>query len=482
MSKQEYFVDIHCHASYKAFNSGHPEPTESIWNSIQHNSADKGIVRLIRQQSQFVLKESQSDFTSLMNGKVRVVMVSLTPIEKGFLSWRRVSNMLLGNNSNEVIELLTGFSLPKIKYMVKAPDYYFSELVNEYNYIKNNQGKSPDGKRAYKIVNNYTELKDVVKNHPDTLAVIMSIEGGHLLGCGTEVSEKYSEKKLKEKLSENIQAIKNWEHPPFSLNLAHHFWNQLTGHARSFKGPVWALINQDKGVDKGLTEAGRHVIRELLSRKNGKRIIIDSKHLSIAARKEYYGFIRNYNYINPDDKIPVICSHTGMNGYKDMDSSIKLKDNNTKSRNQYLQKFSLNISAEEIRIIHESEGIIGLIMDKLVLGGGLAQQKIDKAASPAKKKKEQMKLFWTNIFQVVMAVKSVTAWDIISIGSDYDGAITHFDSYPKSEHMPFLKRDLTDFLEETNFKKELWYDYTPRQLTNKIFRKNAMAFYKKHFI
>ena len=62
------------------------------------------------------------------------------------------------------------------------------------------------------------------------------------------------------------------------------------------KPPVNALLNQNRGMDKGLTELGRHVLRELLSRENGKRIIIDTKHMSVQSRKEYYGFVRNYNY------------------------------------------------------------------------------------------------------------------------------------------------------------------------------------------
>ncbi len=481
MSSTSISVDIHCHSSYKAYNSGHPNPKASLWDRIEHNCVDKGMIRLVRRQSQAILKESQSDYSALMAGNVRVAMVSITPVEMGFLNWRNLTSLVVGKGGYEVIEMITGFSLEKIMHLVKSKNYYFKELVKEYEFLRDGQGASPCGQHKSKIVNNYGELQQVLDNEPDTLAIIMSIEGGHLLGCGTPVSEELSTEELKELLTKNIKKVKSWEHPPFSINLAHHFWNQLSGHSKSFKGAVGALVNQNKGLDKGLTEAGRHALRELLSRENGNRIIIDTKHMSIQARKEYYGFVRNYNYLNPDDKIPVICSHTGMNGYKDLDSSMRIKDSNGKSKKQYLQKFSLNISNEEIRIIHESGGLVGTIMDKLVLGGGLAQNRIDKAKDPEKKKKELVRLVWSNIFQIPKAVGNKAGWDSIAIGSDFDGAITHLDAYPNAAAFPELKVDMVRYLEETEYHRELWFGYKPKKLVEKIFTTNALSFYERYF-
>jgi hypothetical protein len=50
------------------------------------------------------------------------------------------------------------------------------------------------------------------------------------------------------------------------------------------------------------------VLRSLLSRENGKRILIDTKHMSLTARKEYYEFVRNYNAINPNDMIRLFAA------------------------------------------------------------------------------------------------------------------------------------------------------------------------------
>jgi len=241
------------------------------------------------------------------------------------------------------------------------------------------------------------------------------------------------------------------------------------------------LINQKKGLNTGITELGRHVLRELLGRHNGKRIYIDTKHMSVQSRKEYFGFVRNYNVINPNDKIPVLSSHTGANGYKDLDSSLKIFDHNRKSRKTYLNKRSLNISHEEIRVIHESEGILGIMLDKGNLGGGLKIKELTEMKPGQKKTDGFSKLIWSNIFEVTKAVKDKSAWDIVGLGTDYDGGISHVDNYLNAESLTKLKYDLTSYLDKTNFHKEMWYGYTPEELTDKIFRINSMNFYKKHF-
>lgn len=481
MSENDFIIDIHCHPNLKAFNSGHPNPTKNLWERIYHKIDRNGFAKQIDKLSKKVLKASQSNLDELVAGDVRVINISLYPIEKGFLHLRNVPKFLIGGNRIDIMqEVVTGYDIKKLAYLRKTYNYY-DDLLEEYEYIKNSQGKSPDGKHTFVIANNYKELKAALQKK-NTIVAIMSIEGAHVFGTGSPDVEKLNEEDHKLLLSKHIQKVKNWEHPPFTINLAHHFWNQLSGHSTSFKPPINTLINQNKGKDKGITPLGWHVIRELLSKKNGKRILIDTKHMSVAARKEYYAFIQNYNFVNPEDRIPVVCSHTAVNGFQTLDSSIKQNDVAAKAKNHRFYRWSINTSNEEIQLIHESQGLIGLMLDKGNLGGVNTVQKITAIQDVIKQKEEFCKLFWDNAFQIVKAVGDKSGWDIIALGSDFDGSITHLDPYETSSKLPEFKTDLIEFLEMNDYQKELWYKYKPERLVHKILQENAMNFYEKFFV
>ena len=75
-----------------------------------------------------------------------------------------------------------------------------------------------------------------------------------------------------------------------------------------------------------------------------------------------------------------------------------------KARKSRLYKWSINISDEEARIIHDSEGLIGLMMDKGNLGGLDLIKSISEMEDSEKKRREFAQLFLDNAFQLVKAV------------------------------------------------------------------------------
>lgn len=473
-------IDIHCHPNLKSFNSGHPIPQKNIWDKIHHNINSK-LAQSANDLSKHVLKESQCNLDALSAGNVRVFQISLYPVERGFLHIRNVPKILVGKRRINVFhEVVTGFSPDSITYLKKNYNY-FKDLIREYEYIKSQQGKSPDGHNEFVLVNNYKELEASLKKK-NTLIGIITIEGAHVLGTGAPDTHTIPKDTLKEQLSANIKTIKEWETPPFMMNLSHHFWNHLAGHSKSFKSPINSIVNQNKGKNRGITDLGWHVIRELLSKSNGKRIIIDTKHMSIASRKEYYAFIHNYNHLNPNDKIPVVISHAFANGYKTLDSSIKEADLMSKAKKSRLFKWSINVSDEEAKIVHYSEGLIGLMLDKGNLGGTDVIEEILKMEDLQKQREEFVRLFWDNIFQFIRAIGEKTAWNILALGTDYDGSINHINLYPSAADLQTLQNDLINFLESKNYQSELWYGYTPKELVEKIMHGNALAFYKKFFV
>lgn len=473
-------IDLHCHPNLKSFNSGYPTPAVNMWENIEHK-IDSKLAKDLDEITKPVWKASQTNLYSLAAGDVRVFQLSLYPLERGFLNLRNVPNILFGKRRVNVLhEVLTGYHIDAIEHQKKNVDY-FKELNAEYEYVKKQQGKSPNKKYEFVLVNNYKELETALKQ-PNTLIGIVTIEGAHVLGTGTEAADKLSKEEMITMLTQNIEALKKWEFPPFVINLSHHFWNHLAGHAKSFKRPVNSFLNQNKGKNKGITDAGWHVIRELLSTQNGKRILIDTKHMSALARKEYYAFVSNHNYLNPKSKIPVISSHSCANGFKTIDSSIQKPDLIVKTRTSKLFKWSINISDEEANVIHGSEGLIGLMMDKGNLGGIDYVLEITNEKDALKQRKLFARLFMRNAFQLVKAVGKKSAWNMIAFGSDFDGSISHMDPYPTAKELPFLQQDILDLLQNDNYYNDWWFDYTPQEIVDKIFYKNAMDFYKKYFV
>lgn len=481
MNNQHFIADLHCHPQIKAFNSGHPTPAKNMWEKIFHKTDHNRFAERITATSKNVLKESQCNLYTLAEANVRVFTISLYPIEKGFLNIRNVPRLLIGKIKLDIMhEVITGFDSKRISYLKKSPDY-FTDLVDEYNYVRQSTGPSPDGQYQFEIATNYTQLQKLLKQE-NTIIGVMSIEGAHSLGSVGNDIENLSLEEQKEIMSERIRQLKQWEYPPFTINLAHHFWNGLSGHARSFKLPTSALLNQNKGIDKGITPLGWHVVRELLSRHNGKRILVDVKHMSALARREYYNFLENYNHLHPDDKIPVIFSHAGINGFSTLESSVREADRPAKTRHHRLYKWSINASNDECRFIHESGGLIGIMMDKGNLGGIRTIRETTAVENSEQQRREYCRIFWDNCLQAVKAIGHERAWEVLSLGSDYEGTITHMDPYEGSGKLPLFFSDLQTYLEDTGYHKELWFDHSPSALVNMIKYQNAMQFYKQYFV
>src|ERR1051325_8187866 len=98
MLNGNFFTDLHCHPNLKSFNSGYPQPTKTMWDHIEHPCADNGLTRLFRRKSNSILKESQCNLYQLARGGVRVAQVSMYPPEKGFVTFRKVPEMIFGED------------------------------------------------------------------------------------------------------------------------------------------------------------------------------------------------------------------------------------------------------------------------------------------------------------------------------------------------------------------------------------------------
>ncbi|MEM6270001.1 MAG: membrane dipeptidase [Bacteroidota bacterium] len=480
MITEDFFVDIHAHPTLRAYNTPFRHGRRNLWEPTENDSFNTTISRWARLKTKEIAKSSQANLLNCAAGKIRVVFDSLYPVEKGFLNFRKLPSAVMGRaKADQVLRTVTGIDAHQLKAL-RQNNNYFEELCAQYAFLTKGQGGSPDGKYRYCLVANWAELETVTREDPDCIAVVVTVEGAHCFNAGIPQDADAPPTKRKD-VVENVNIIKSWDFAPFFINLSHHFYNELAGHSRSFKPPIFQAYNQKPGLDTGITDLGWSVVHEMLARDNGRRILIDIKHMSTRSRQEFYRFVESYNRLNPQDKIPVICSHTGVNEFSTFKDSRRKADRKRKGRGSYFHNWTINLSDEEIRFIHQTGGLIGVMLDKGLLGSPEVLQQIREMESTQQIRQAFVELIVNNIFQVVHAIGDRSAWDVLAVGTDYDGLITHVDIYPDASALPELKTDLLDYLTRTRFRKELWFGYTPEEIVRKIMQTNALAFLRKHF-
>jgi microsomal dipeptidase-like Zn-dependent dipeptidase len=473
MPKKDYTVDIHCHTSLRALNTS----SANNWENTTNPEGETAIGRWARLKTHEMTKQSQSNYNASVEGGVRVIIDALHSLEKGWYDFRLMPSLLMKKaRRNEVLQVVSGITAHRLKEVI-GRDNYFVELEESYKFLEYNQGVNRLNGWNYQLVENYDQLLRVLERE-QTIAVLVCIEGGHCLGVSSPLMLKKSQEYLSKVVVRNIHKVKEWKYPPIYLTLNHFFWNQLAGHAKSLKPPVSLLYSQNKGMNLGITDLGWIVIEELLTRSNGKRIHIDVKHMSAVSRKQYYAYVRRNNKINVNDKIPVLSSHTGVSGLNTLDDMINYKTDSE----AYFNDWSLNMCSEDLHMIHDSGGFFGLILDKAVLGHSHLLNDIKNTKDPVERKKKYIKLIWDTLFHVVEVIGKKSAWNIMVLGSDYDGMICHIEFYETISSIPDLKKSMITYLCKYQYRKDLWYGYKPESLVMKVFQTNAMRFLKTHFI
>ncbi len=477
---RDFFVDIHAHPTLRAYNTVVTEGQRNIWEKTHNPTFDTPLGRWARMKSREIAKHSQANFYNYAEGNVRIVFDALYPFEKGFLNLRKLPTAMLGRQGSDLLlQTITGFDPHQINALRKNHNY-FQELLGQYAFLAKGQGLSPDGRYSYQLAGNYAEAKAITDSDPNKIAVVVTIEGAHALNCGLPtVKGKPATSEFE--LLQNIGTIKAWKAAPLFINLAHHFYNELCGHTRSMKQGMYQTVNQKQGIGEGITALGWKVIHELLAADNGRRVLIDTKHMSLKARKEYYKMLESNNRLNSNSRVPIVCSHTGISAHKTFKASGRKRDKTRKMRKTNFNNWSINISDEEIKIIAASGGMIGIMVDKGMLGSNHRIAAIADIEENLGRKDALLELVAQNIFQTVHAVGNKSGWDLLALGTDYDGMITHLDMYHEAATLPDFRSDLVDFLKRTRYSQELWHGYEPEEMVQKVMQTNALSFLEKHF-
>lgn len=502
------YADIHLHSTLRPFAEWTVNPNANeakiTYQKLPSENCPNGRTKTY----------IQSDFTSLRQGGVKVAFTAMYPIEQGWFDLLEALGIddedkmqtLLDSHQkdtsnkdleytelqkslstfgiaskliDQIIEIL-GFLitfLPK-RYIkqIMSPDYkYFDYLIKELNYLQNQCSQSSVPAQIPK--NNDDLIK--LLNDPSKMVVIPTIEGAAALVSGNAQNIRNGEIQYSD-IEKNAIYVKN-STSVFFVTLSHHFYNSLIGHAQSVYGSSRIAIDQMYGKGNIISADGQKLIELLLSinsyKNAGRRILIDIKHLSLAARIQYCKLISDYNIANPNDQIPIISSHSAFAGVDNI-SEIGL----FKGDYSY---YEVNIATQEVVAIYNSKGLIGLNFDKNVLSH--KPHELSRKEIESWTKEQWAQLFVDNLLGMVEAAKKIvpnlnaTIWDIFAMGSDFDGFINPVNCFPTAASFPFLEPVLVKLLDSSSKFKQLSFGISAQDVVSKFMGQNAINFLKKHY-
>jgi len=553
-------ADLHCHPSLKPhLNDRIPDIWRRAENPLAHQVFARFSIRklVLAGTLNKLARVTQSNLDACFEGRNRLVVCSLYPFEREFLRpdrpFKRASllvrtglQLLLGRRYRKsvdlkLIRLITGISEKWTSWFlgqVHGQEVwidYFRDYQREYNYLKDSQGPRPGDAAVgsipeFRLVRSFAEL-EALEGRP-VICGILSLEGLHGIGRypkkalrgATPFEDLMPEEQeaIRTSLFRNLDTIKmagrgTGSDPdgiaPFFVTFSHHMNNFLAGHARSFGGLLSRVFNQQPGLGLGFSALGEEMVGRLLERReDAGRILIDTKHLSLKARGEYYRRVGNMR--NRGDNVPVIASHTAVNGLADLATAAGNDNDPRIERRSYISRFSINLTDEDIREILKSDGLIGICMHDGRMPGRKFKRKL-KAVRAYREKAKRLyaQLFLTNVFHIVRVGEAYLAsggrvagsadpWKTVALGSDNDGIVDPFDTYRTAADFPAFRKKLIEALktQERPYMREfrilslpgevpmpaaeiarLMNGQTPEEVVDRIFYSNVRHFLKKYF-
>jgi microsomal dipeptidase-like Zn-dependent dipeptidase len=474
------YVDLHCHPSLKPYgksfnkeigkNSNKRRDPNSIWHYDSPNFFEKAIQLLCG-----VCKFTQADCSTLANGNVRVVCASLYPIERGFFR----NDLGTGVISDLAASFTTSVGDKRVDY-IQSINNYFQDLEREYQFYVQGENKvvnTESGGFKYVLAKDFTTIEEHIGSDQKTIIIVLSIEGLHVL------HSDYDKPSEAQSIA-NLRAIKQWDHVPFFVTVAHHFNNHLCGHARSLFDIIGKKTDQRLNMNEPFFEFGRNILRELLDDTNGKRILVDIKHMSARSRKEYIDMVQSPGGEFYGKNIPIIISHGAANGFRSMNEKvIDIKETGSTFMDE-----DINFYDEEIVALAKSGGIMGLQLDERRIADKETIKRTKNSMWITKIRHYRSSLLWNQIQHIaeLLDQHNLFAWDCIAIGSDFDGMIDPLNGYLTHETMVHLEeyteRHAHNYMQDRGkLMLKPFNQLAADEIVQRVFHSNAMSFMRKHF-
>lgn len=301
-----------------------------------------------------------------------------------------------------------------------------------------------------------------------------------------------------------------------------------------WKDPNFCFCQTEPNTSLNTGNIGWRVIDELLDRSDGNApIFVDVKHMDINARLQYYSYLNLRK-----DKVPIIASHVAVSGkdtatakytslcpvydvYEELESTTAWYEsqfeapleNGKPVRKPCLERdkvdvnainwfypWGINLAREEISIIYNSDGIIGIALEERVLGTNRPNYRTDtfarrlneflNAEGLAVQKDRETFLsllpFFKNLFYIVQhsGRNDATAWDHVALGSDLDGIAKPVAFCKTAAEYPAMHALIVRFLPlyvKFDRKSDLLFGLNEQQVANKVMFENGERFILKYF-
>lgn len=348
------FSDLHVHPTLKCLFSDPPSKL-SPWDKIDIRK----IPPLVRWCSDFqYILQSQSNLSQLVNNEYSIVCIALYVPERAILE----NDLILGEADGSLKAYL---NKNKIRQMISSVKQPYRDLI--YEDIDTILNSDKFGVKDRKVLLLKKGL-DVVMDDGKNVYAVFSVEGCHNLSSELR---KFDIVEILHNLDDLATRF-----PIVSLHLTHLEQSQICNHAFG----ILFLDNEFfRPTGIGISTGGIQIVKHCYQRE----ILIDLKHMSIHARLQLYALRGTAEFKNIHQ--PLLCTHAGFTG-------ISIKDipdyigNYTKSGKGYIQlsvgkpvKYgggirpsfnasSINLYDEDIIEILRSGGMIGLSLDKRILG------------------------------------------------------------------------------------------------------------------
>ncbi len=550
------FFDLHTHPSFKSSLLNDdvaqcPNPVGFV--DIQLKGPLGNCIEAIAGDS----LDSQCSFGQVAGGSLLAV---------SFIAFERVYAFV---KDLDRIKNIGGKILPEMR---DQKDSYFDRLIGrELNHFLRFEEKpeTASGPRQYKLLKHMGEYPN--PPDPNTVYVVASVEGVHNF---------YKKPKLQDQEdnpAEIVTALEQWKTDSFQnpdqfprllyITLAHHGQNVLTNHA-------WAIpvrfahnlvtVGSFDPTGDGLSPLGETFVRTALRETpTEKRVLVDVKHLSLKARQQVYAIME------PEfPGVPILATHMGVTGTSWDSPPINdvrpMRDRpknlvvsyapvagfirrvppslpNPRSQLTHIpfNPWSINLYDEDIIQIMRSGGLIGVSLDRRIIGATLNPKSILEPVSvederfsradfpPAwrsgmgtpvslypqtalphgfdgnvEKPVSDLWAFRQQVLHIVLITElnknpanppemrvpaSIDPWQHICLGSDYDGLITALKTCPSAGQLPRLFREdlkscLTSMVQHLNTNPVIVNKIqVPADVIERLSVRNGLDFLKNHF-
>ncbi len=588
--KDKYNADLHAHVSLHSYNIDGMRYSKLDTEDYSHQDSvamfqastkgletllpkdTRGMARVVarkRHKNSHFKNFSQTTLQNLREGNVRLAITSFAPLENPLSNkgMTRLFNSWFKSKAN-------------LKWLKQVGTW--DSITHHKNYLKEYAFFSAQ-KRHYEDFKwkFLEEGKDLDDKSVDLL-IVNSLEGGHtfmddefdpkwrhasdienydsvrtLKSVGITSKGIIAAKKsrgqdsvllklhqIKEELYASIARIKDTTSFKimFFVGPGHLVYNGMVGSALSIDDYKlrWAVrrvfrarVSNDPGIKyawnnffynrAGVNWLGRRMIDQLLL-EGSYPVLIDLKHSDYIARQVIIKLLE-------DRDLPIVCSHCPANGLSEVSYSPDVDEYSDPNKFDILYPFALNLFDEEVKRIHDSDGIMGIPMEERVLGAyvnpkrrkirlkkslkkltgkdskylqslilkyrsdyGLTKEEAEKVMFEDYYESEP---FLHNLFHMVdqcsdgheNLLGTSAPWTSVCIGSDFDGSIDPIDICPTASQYPYFRVRLCQFIplflaidKDRDYRMYFNKNFTVSNALEMVFYENLKRFTQENFI